>query len=55
MQEDVAYRPTQQSFVYEVEDLIREALKREIRWAASPKSFEIRDPNMNISSAVETM
>ena len=32
MQEDIAYRPTQQSFVYEVEDLIREALKREIRW-----------------------
>lgn len=25
------YRPTQQPFVYEVEDLIREALKRDIR------------------------
>lgn len=32
VQEDIAYRPTQQSFVYEVEDLIREALKREIRY-----------------------
>lgn len=31
VQEDIAYRPTQQSFVYEVEDLVREALKREIR------------------------
>ena len=31
VQEDISYRPTQQSFVYEVEDLVREALKRDIR------------------------
>lgn len=35
VQEDIAYRPTQQSFVYEVEDLVREALKREIRYAGA--------------------
>eukprot|EP00903_Cladosiphon_okamuranus_P014903 g13800.t1 len=38
VQEDLTYRPTQQSFVYEVEDLIREALKREIRRWRSKRS-----------------
>ncbi|CAM9591141.1 unnamed protein product, partial [Pylaiella littoralis] len=38
VQEDIAYRPTQQSFVYEVEDLVREALKREIRRWRSKRS-----------------
>ncbi|CAM9149740.1 unnamed protein product, partial [Hapterophycus canaliculatus] len=38
IQEDMAYRPTQQSFVYEVEDLVREALKREIRRWRSKRS-----------------
>lgn len=32
IQEDIKYEPTQQSFVYEVEDLVREALKRDIRY-----------------------
>ncbi|CAM9133752.1 unnamed protein product [Ectocarpus sp. 12 AP-2014] len=38
IQEDIAYRPTQQSFVYEVEDLVREALKRDIRRWRSKRS-----------------
>ena len=44
VQEDISYRPTQQSFVYEVEDLIREALKREIRWGRSAASFRSDEP-----------
>ena len=38
IQEDISYRPTQQSFVYEVEDLVREALKRDIRWVVRQRA-----------------
>lgn len=48
IQEEITYRPTQQFFVYEVEDLVREALKREMRYRIL--IFLPPDPLSNSSS-----